>query len=81
MPDSTPQVSTANILVWMLITDVLIQEGGIAIDAKVIYDELSQKTVPANVNEAFEQMQHIRLRARQLVQTRREESGLDKENL
>ena len=80
MTDSTPQVSTANILIWMLISDVVIQEGGLAIDAKIIYDELTQKTIPTNINEAFEQMQHIRLRARQLVQTRHEEGELDEEN-
>ena len=81
MTDSTPQVSTANILIWMLIADAVIQEGGLAIDAKIIYDELTQKTVPANVNEAFEQMQHIRLQARQIAKTRRGEGGLDEENV
>ena len=80
MTDSTPQVSTANVLIWMIIADAVIQEGGLAIDAKIIYDELTQKTVPANINEAFEQMQHIRLLARQLVQTRHGEGGLDEEN-
>ena len=81
MTDSTPQVSTANILIWMIIADAVIQEGGLAIDAKIIYDELTQKTVPANVNEAFEQMQHIRLQARQIAKTRRGEGGLDEENV
>ena len=81
MTDSTPQVSTANVLIWMIIADAVIQEGGLAIDAKIIYDELTQKTVPANINEAFEQMQHIRLQARQLVQTRHGESGRDEESL
>ena len=81
MTDSTPQVSTANILIWMIIADAVIQEGGLAIDAKIIYDELTQKTVPANINEAFEQMQHIRLQARQIAKTRRGEGGLDEENV
>ena len=81
MTDSAPQVTTANVLIWMLIADVVLQEGGLAIDAKIIYDELTQKTVPANINEAFEQMQHIRLQARQLVQTRHGESGRDEESL
>ena len=80
MSDSTPPVTSATVLIWMHIADVVLQEGGLAIDAKIIYDELTQKTIPANVNEAFEQMQHIRLRARQLVQTRRSEAGLDEEN-
>lgn len=80
MTDSTPQVSPANVLIWMLISDVVIQEGGLAIDAKIIYDELTQKNVPSNVNEAFEQMQHIRLRARELVQTRQGETALDEGN-
>ena len=81
MTDSAPQVTTANVLIWMLIADVVFQEGGLAIDAKIIYDELTQKTVPANVNEAFEQMQHIRLQARQIAKTRRGEGGLDEESL
>ena len=81
MANSTPQVTTANVLIWMLIADVVLQEGGLAIDAKIIYDELTQKTVPANVNEAFEQMQHIRLQARQIAKTRRGEGGLDEENV
>ena len=81
MTDSAPQVTTANVLIWMLIADVVLQEGGLAIDAKIIYDELTQKTVPANVNEAFEQMQHIRLQARQIAKTRRGEGGLDEESL
>ena len=90
MTDSTPQVSTANMLLWMLISDVVIQEGGIAIDAKIIYDELTSKNVPANINEAFEQMQHIRLRARelqharladrQITKMRRSEATIDEEN-
>ena len=81
MSDSTPPVTSATVLIWMHIADVVLQEGGLAIDAKIIYDELTQKTIPANVNEAFEQMQHIRLRARQLVQTRHGEGGLDEESL
>ena len=80
MSDSPQQVTTATILIWMLISDVVFQEGGLAIDAKIIYDELTSKNVPTNVNEAFEQMQHIQLRARQLSQTRRSEAGLDEEN-
>lgn len=80
MSDSTPPVTSATVLIWMHIADVVLQEGGLAIDAKIIYDELTTKTLPGNSNEAFEQMQHIRLRARQLVQTRHEEGELDKEN-
>lgn len=81
MSDSTPPVTSATILIWMHIADVVLQEGGLAIDAKIIYDELTTKTLPGNVNEAFEQMQHIRLRARQLVQTRQGEGELDEESL
>ena len=81
MSDSTPPVTSATVLIWMHIADVVLQEGGIAIDAKIIYDELTTKTLPANSNEAFEQMQHIRLRARQLVQTRQGEGELDEESL
>ena len=81
MTDSTPQVTSATVLIWMHIADVVLQEGGLAIDAKFIYDELTQKTIPTNINEAFEQMQHIRLQARQLAKTRREEGGLDEENV
>ena len=81
MTDSTPQVTSATVLIWMHIADVVLQEGGLAIDAKFIYDELTQKTIPTNINEAFEQMQHIRLQARQIAKTRRGEGGLDEENL
>lgn len=81
MSDPTPQVTTANVLIWMLIADVVGQEGGLAIDAKIIYDELTSKNVPSNSNEAFEQMQHIRLRARQLAQTRQGDGELDEESL
>ena len=81
MSDSTPPVTSATILIWMHIADVVLQEGGLAIDAKIIYDELATKTLPGNSNEAFEQMQHIRLRARQLVQTRQGEGELDEESL
>ena len=81
MSDSTPPVTSATVLIWMHIADVVLQEGGLAIDAKIIYDELTQKTIPANSNEAFEQMQHIRLQARQIAKTRRGEGGLDEENV
>lgn len=81
MTDSASRVTTANVLIWMLIADVVLQEGGLAIDAKIIYDELTTKTLPGNSNEAFEQMQHIRLRAQQLVQTRQGEGELDEESL
>ena len=81
MSDSTPPVTSATVLIWMHIADVVLQEGGLAIDAKIIYDELMTKTLPGNSNEAFEQMQHIRLRARQLVHTRQGEGELDEESL
>lgn len=81
MTDSTPQVTSATVLIWMHIADVVLQEGGLAIDAKFIYDELTQKTIPTNINEAFEQMQHIRLQARQIAKSRRGEGGLDEENV
>ena len=81
MTNSTPPVTSATVLIWMHIADVVLQEGGIAIDAKIIYDELTTKALPGNSNEAFEQMQHIRLRARQLVQTRQGEGELDEESL
>ena len=81
MSDSTPPVTSATVLIWMHIADVVLQEGGLAIDAKIIYDELTTKTLPGNSNEAFEQMQHIRLRARQIAKMRRSEDGLDEESL
>ena len=90
MSDSTPPVTSATVLIWMHIADVVLQEGGLAIDAKIIYDELTQKTLPANVNEAFEQMQHIRRQARelqharladrQITKMRRSEATIDEEN-
>ena len=80
MSDSTPPVTSATVLIWMHIADVVLQEDGLAIDAKIIYDELTTKTLPANSNEAFEQMQHIRLRAQELVQTRQGETALDEGN-
>lgn len=69
----TEEPTPLKIFLWMFISDIVQQEGGYAIDVKIIFDHVSAKIVPQDTNQAFNQVTEIRHMAKTLANKRAEE--------
>ena len=71
MSDEENSVTPLTVFLWLFIAGIVEQEGGSAIDVKVIYDKMVQERVPSDTNQAFNQAQHVRHLARTLASERK----------